>query len=62
MDDNKTIFDTDFESDDIVLLYDNGNLEWSGKVGDMTNEQRLHWSSADWHLLAFDDAKAIFIA
>lgn len=36
-----TIFDTDFQPDDEVLLYEGSRFHWSGKVGDMMESENV---------------------
>ena len=57
-----TIFDTDFQPDDEVLLYDGSQYHWSGKVGDMTESDKEDYDVATWFLLdKVEDYKALFV-
>lgn len=57
-----TIFDTDFQPDDEVLLYDGLQFHWSGKVGDMTESDKEDYDVATWFLLdKVEDHKALFV-
>ena len=46
-----TIFDTDFQPDDEVLLYDGSQFHWSGKVGDMTESDKKDYDVNTWFRL-----------
>lgn len=57
-----TIFDTDFQPDDEVLLYEGSRFHWSGKVGDMTESDKEYYDVATWFLLdKVEDYKALFV-
>lgn len=58
-----TIFDTDFQVDDMVILYDGGDFHWSGKVGDMSKTDKIKYNSSDWFNLDenCEDYKFIFV-
>jgi hypothetical protein len=43
-----TIFDTDLQPDDEVLLYDGSQFHWSGKVGDMTESDKKDYDVNTW--------------
>lgn len=58
----QTIFDTDFQPDDAVLLYDGSWLHWSGRVGDMTESDKEEYDVVTWFLLdAIEGYKALFV-
>lgn len=46
-----TIFDTEFQPDDEVLLYDGSQFHWSGKVGDMTESDKKDYDVNTWFRL-----------
>jgi hypothetical protein len=46
-----TIFDTGFQPDDEVLLYDGSQFHWSGKVGDMTESDKKDYDVNTWFRL-----------
>lgn len=46
-----TIFDTDFQSNDEVLLYEGSQFHWSGKVGDMTESDKKDYDVNTWFRL-----------
>lgn len=58
-----TIFDTDFQPDDEVLLYDGPRFHWGGKVGDMTESDKKVYDVNTW--LPLDEMregyKALFV-
>lgn len=58
-----TVFDTDFQPDDEVLLYDGSQFHWSGKVGDMTESDKKDYDVNTW--LRLDEMregyKALFV-
>lgn len=57
-----TIFDTDFQPDDEVLLYDGSQFHWSGKVGDMTESDKEDYDVATWFRLdKIEEYKALFV-
>lgn len=58
----QTIFDTDFEPEDEVLLYDGSRFHWSGKVNDMTEADKMDYDVSTWFLLdAIEGFKALFV-
>jgi len=59
-----TIFDTDFADNEEVVLYRGAEFAWSGEVGDMTEELKREFRTADWFLLdqSAEGFKALFIA
>ncbi len=58
----ETIFDTDFQPEDEVLLYDGSRFHWSGKVGDMTESDKETYDVTTWFLLnASEGYKALFV-
>lgn len=62
MRDKSTIFDTDFDPRDRVLVYEDGEEVAHEKVGDLTREQRRRYGRYDWYLLAEEeDATALFV-
>jgi len=57
-----TIFDTDFQPEDEVLLYDGSRFHWSGKVKDMTEADKMDYDVSTWFLLdAIEGFKALFV-
>lgn len=58
-----TIFDTDFQPNDEVLLYEGPRFHWSGKVGDMEESDKEDYDVATWFLLdeVQEDYKALFV-
>lgn len=57
-----TIFDTDFQPDDEVLLYEGSMFHWSGKVRDMTQSDKEEYDVATWFLLDESEGyKALFV-
>lgn len=58
-----TIFDTDFQPDDEVLLYEGSQFHWSGKVGDMTESDKEEYDVTTWFLLdeMHEGYKALFV-
>nr|DAZ12906.1 MAG TPA: hypothetical protein [Caudoviricetes sp.] len=46
-----TIFDTDFQPDDEVLLYKGSRFHWSGKVVDMTESDKKGYDVNTWFRL-----------
>ena len=59
----QTIFDTDFQPDDGVLLYDGSRFHWSGKVGDMTESDKKCYDVNTWFRLdeMREGYKALFV-
>lgn len=58
-----TIFDTDFDPDDKVLLYVGDRYVWGGRVKDMSGVMKLRFGSATWFNLArCEQYDALFIA
>ena len=60
----RTIFDTDFEDDEEVVLYRGTGFAWSGKVGDMTEELKREFDVSTWFILdqSVEEFKALFVA
>lgn len=57
-----TIFDTDFQPDDSVLVYVGGRFTYEGTVEDMPEDLRTACDGYTWHLLApVEGVKAVFI-
>lgn len=57
-----TIFDTDFQPDDEVLLYEGSQFHWSGKVRDMTESDKKEYDVTTWFLLdESEGCKALFV-
>ena len=58
-----TIFDTDFEPEDEVLLYVGSLLHWSGKVKDMTEADKMDYDVPTWFRLdeMREGYKALFV-
>lgn len=59
-----TIFDTDFADDERVVLYRGADFEWSGRVGDMSDELKREFDVSTWFLLdqSVEEFKALFVA
>lgn len=59
----ETIFDTDFQPDDEVLLYEGSRFHWCGKVGDMTESDKKEYDVPTWFLLdeVHETYKALFV-
>lgn len=59
-----TIFDTDFADDEMVVLYRGADFEWSGRVGDMSDELKREFDVSTWFLLdqRVEEFKALFVA
>lgn len=58
-----TIFDTDFQPDDEVILYEGSRFHWSGKVGDMTESDKKCYDVNTWFRLdeMREGYKALFV-
>lgn len=57
-----TIFDTDFDPKDKVLLYDGSEFYWDGEVGDMTEADKAEYNVTTWFLLdKVEGYKALFV-
>lgn len=52
----QTIFDTDFQPDDWVLLYEGSRFHWGGQVGDMTESDKEEYDVSTWFLHGVDRA------
>ena len=58
----ETIFDTDFQPEDNVLLYEGSQFHWCGKVGDMTESDKEEYDVTTWFLLdKIEGYKALFV-
>lgn len=59
----ETIFDTDFQPDDEVLLYEGSRFHWRGKVGDMTESDKEDYDVLTWFCLDVmrEGYKALFV-
>lgn len=47
----ETIFDTDFQPEDEVLLYEGSQFHWCGKVRDMTESDKDDYDVTTWFRL-----------
>lgn len=58
-----TIFDTDFQPDDFIIVYEGGEIVYDLSVGDMTNDLKKAYNGYMWYFLdsSLEGAKAIFI-
>ena len=57
-----TIFDTNFQPDDEVLLYEGSRFHWGGKVVDMTESDKEEYDVPTWFLLdEIEWYKALFV-
>lgn len=57
-----TIFDTDFQPDDRVILYDDSEGYWRGRVDEMTEADKRYFNASDFFLLDKSEGyKALFI-
>ena len=59
----QTIFDTDFQPDDEVLLYDGSQFHWGGQVGDMAESDKEEYDVSTWFRLdeMREGYKALFV-
>ena len=58
----QTIFDTDFQPDDEVLLYEGSRFHWCGKVGDMSAFDKDDYDVTTWFRLDEEEGyKALFV-
>lgn len=58
-----TIFDTDFQPGDQVLLYEGSRFHWSGYVGEMTETDKEEYDGSTRFLLdeIHEGYKALFV-
>lgn len=58
----QTIFDTDFQSEDSIIVYEGGKFVYEGVIADMPEDLKAAWLGFTWYLLdPVEGARAVFI-
>lgn len=59
---SNTIFDTDFEGSEKIIVYVGGEFVYEGAIDNLTDEQKREYSRFDWYSLAlYEDCDIVFI-
>ena len=59
---SNTIFNTDFEGSEKIIVYIGGKFAYEGAIDNLTDEQKRKYSRCDWYNLAgYEDCDIVFI-